>query len=363
MPAAPITGTSARGYGIPTKTPEADGTIDWDHTDLTVVEIKAGGQTGLGYTYGAGAVAEVIGDVLAPRLLAKDAFALPARYDEMLASVRNVGRPGIAAAAISAVDTALWDLKARLLEVPLVGLLGARRDSVAIYGSGGFTTFSNARTIRQFEYWAHDLGCKAMKMKVGAHPSRDVARVEAVHERLPEIDLMVDANGAYGRKKALAFAEEFADLGVTWFEEPVSSDDLEGLRLVRDRAPASIEIAAGEYAYDPYYVRRMLAAGAVDVMQLDVTRVCGVTGFLTAAALAEACHVPISAHTAPALHLAVCCAVPGMLHVEWFHDHARIEAMLFDGAPRPAGGRIAPDLTRPGHGLAFKRKDAERFAI
>src|SRR5690606_6960748 len=127
-----------------------------------------------------------------------------------------------------------------------------------------------------------------------------------------------------------------AEQGIGWFEEPVSSDDLHGLRRVRsamDAAGHPIDIAAGEYAYTLDDVRRLLEAGALDVLQLDITRCGGVTGFLRASALCEAFHVDCSAHCAPALHLHAACAAPRLRHVEWFHDHARIESLLFDGAP------------------------------
>src|SRR5207248_1073491 len=151
----------------------------------------------------------------------------------------------------------------------------------------------------------------------------------------PEAQLYVDANGAYTRKQALAQAEAFAEIGVIWFEEPVSSDDLDGLRLLRDRSPAGIRIAAGEYGYDLFYFRRMLEAGAVDVLQADATRCAGVTGFLAAAALCEAHNMPFSAHTAPSLHTHLCCAAATVMNVEYFHDHARIERLLLDGAREP----------------------------
>jgi L-alanine-DL-glutamate epimerase-like enolase superfamily enzyme len=107
----------------------------------------------------------------------------------------------------------------------------------------------------------------------------------------------------------------------------------------------------------------MLEAGAVDVLQADATRCGGITGFLRAAALCDAFQVPLSSHCAPSVHLPVACAAPRLRHMEWFHDHVRIERMLFDGAPTLRGGHIAPDLSRPGHGLAFRHADAERFRI
>lgn len=280
----------------------------------------------------------------------------------MFATVRNLGSRGICANAISAVDAALWDLKARSLGRPLVDILGAARDAVPIYGSGGFTSYSREQLSEQLSRWVEADGCRWVKMKVGSAPEQDPVRVKAARAAVGAAGLFVDANGAYARKEALDCAERFAEFDVSWFEEPVSSDDLEGLRLIRDRAPARMEIAAGEYGYEPFYFRRTLEAGAVDVIQADATRCCGITGFLRAAALADAHAIPLSAHTAPALHLHVCCAAPRLRHIEWFHDHVRIEHMLFDGAPVPKEGMIRPDLSRPGHGLEFKRKDAERFA-
>lgn len=359
----PIGKVRASAFKIPTDAPEADGTLSWDHTTLVVAEVSAAGVTGLGYAYAGAQSAHLISSLLAGLLVGEDAFAVPRAWDKMFGAVRNLGSRGISASAISAVDVALWDLKARLFDKPLVQLLGAARDAVPIYGSGGFTSYSNKQLTSQFSGWVEKDGCRWVKMKVGSEPEHDVGRVKAARSAIGGSGLFVDANGAFTRKQALDFAERVVEFGVSWFEEPVSSDDLEGLRLMRDRAPAQMEIAAGEYGYEPFYFRRMLEAGAVDVLQADATRCCGMTGFLRAAALADAANIPLSAHTAPALHLHVCCAAPRLRHIEWFHDHARIERMLFDGAPVPKDGMISPDLSRPGHGLAFKREDAERFAI
>jgi L-alanine-DL-glutamate epimerase-like enolase superfamily enzyme len=360
---AAIERVTARAYTVPTDAPEADGTIAWDSTTLVVAEVAAAGRTGLGYTYSHATTAALIADRLAPLLVGGDALAIPRHWDAMVRAVRNLGWRGWCATAISAVDSALWDLKARLLGLPLVSLLGASREAVPIYGSGGFTTYTDEQMQEQLGGWVSEQGCRWVKMKVGSEPDRDLDRVRTALAAIDDrAELMVDANGACTRKQALWFVDAFADLGVTWFEEPVSSDDLEGLRLLRDRAPGGLEIAAGEYGYEQFYFRRMLEAGAVDVLQADATRCGGITGFLKAAALADAHGLPLSAHTAPGLHLHVGCAAPRLRHVEWFHDHVRIEAMLFDGAPVPKDGLIRPDLGRLGNGLDFKRKDAERFA-
>jgi L-alanine-DL-glutamate epimerase-like enolase superfamily enzyme len=263
--------------------------------------------------------------------------------------------------AISIVDVALWDLKAKILGVSLARLLGRCREAIPAYGSGGFTSYSVERLREQLGGWASE-GLRFVKMKIGRDADADRERVGAARAVIGEsVDLFVDANGAYTRKQALAQAEAFGPLRVAWFEEPVSSDDLEGLRLLRDRAPAGMAISAGEYGYTPWYFRRMLEAGAVDVLQADATRCGGVSGFLDAAALCAAHHVPLSSHCAPSLHAALCCAAAPAIHLEYFHDHARIEARLFEGAARPRAGLVAPDPDRPGLGLDLKERDAGKY--
>jgi L-alanine-DL-glutamate epimerase-like enolase superfamily enzyme len=349
-------------YTIPTDFPESDGTFEWDSTTLILVEAHGGGQSGLGYTYGDLAAAGLIQRVLAPAVVGRDVMAVAGAWSVMNQLLRNVGRPGIGTMAIAAVDSALWDLKAPLLNLPLVTLLGSVRNGIPVYGSGGFTSYPLDRLQQQLGEWVNR-GISRVKMKVGREPTQDLPQVEAARSAIgPNIELFVDANGAYTRKQALRFAESFAQYGVTWFEEPVPSDDLDGLRLLRNRAPAGMAIAAGEYGYDSFYFRRMLEAGSVDILQADATRCGGITGFLQAGVLAAAHHVPLSAHTAPSLHAHVCCAIDAACHVEYFHDHVRIEKMLFDGILEPVEGMLCPDLSRPGLGIHFKRRDAAKYA-
>lgn len=362
-PTAPIDSLDVGVYRIPTDAPESDGTLEWDATTLVLVQIAAAGQRGLGYTYADRATAMVIADHFEPLLRGTDAWDIPARVGCLRRAVRNLGLPGIASMALSAVDVALWDLKAKLSGLSLCRLLGQQRADIMVYGSGGFTSYDDAQLRSQFSGWA-GAGIRAVKMKVGRDAAADPARVAVAREAIgPDVALFLDANGSYTRKQALQLAQEFAALDVTWFEEPVSSDDLAGLRLIRDRAPPGMNISAGEYGYTPWYFARMLEAGAVDVLQADATRCGGVSGFLAAAALCEAACLPLSSHCAPALHVSLDCAVDRCIHLEYFHDHVRIESLLFEGAPQPRQGRLAPELARPGLGLELRTASAARYRV
>jgi L-alanine-DL-glutamate epimerase-like enolase superfamily enzyme len=348
-------------YEIPTDSPESDGTLQWDSTTVVVVEVRCDGATGLGYSYADASAARLIADKLKSRVEGLDPMNVPQAYQTMRRAARNLGQAGITAMAISAVDAALWDLKARLLGVSLVKLLGQVRESTPIYGSGGFTSYSVERLREQLGGWVAQ-GIPRVKMKVGRHPAEDVNRVRAAREAIgPDAALYVDGNGAYDRKQALELAHRFAEYGVSWFEQPVNHEDWDGLRLLRDRGPRDMEITSGEYGYTLNHFHRLIAADAIDVVQADATRCGGVSGFLGVGALCEAAHVPLSAHTAPSLHAPPCCAVENARNIEYFHDHARIESIIFDGALKPDGGALRPDPDQPGMGIALQRQDAEPY--
>jgi L-alanine-DL-glutamate epimerase-like enolase superfamily enzyme len=362
LPEAPIEDVTLSAYTIPADGAEADGTLAWDSTTLVLAEIKAAGAFGLGYTYGSKAVASLARHLGEKCLLRQSAFDIPRLHELMLKQTRNDGSRGISAMAISALDVALWDLKARILGCSISRLLGISQPKVFVYGSGGFTSYSDAKLAEQLSGWAES-GIKSVKMKVGSDPGADPERVRIARKAIgPGVALFVDANGAYSAKQAIALAATFAANGVSWFEEPVSSDHLADLHRIRSAAPAGMEIAAGEYGYDTFYFRRMLEAGAVDVLQFDATRCKGFTGFLQGAAVAASFGCPLSAHCAPTLHMHVGCAVANFRHVEYFHDHVRIERMLFDGFIAAKDGQLEPDQSAPGLGLVFKRRDAERYA-
>ncbi|MGN6531880.1 MAG: enolase C-terminal domain-like protein [Ginsengibacter sp.] len=350
-------------YTIPTDGPESDGTIKWNSTTIVLVEIEAGAKTGIGYSYADVSSAFFIKKNLKEIVVGKDAMQIPFISNTMTESVRNSGNYGVIAMAISAVDNALWDLKAKVLNVPLVSLLGKVRDDFWIYGSGGFTSYSIEKLQKQLGGWAAE-GIKQVKMKIGREPKKDMERVEKAREAIgKDCALFVDANGAYRAKQALEMANKFAALDVTWFEEPVPANDLKGLHFIRDHAPGKMNIAAGEYGYNLPYFEQMLDAGAVDVLQADATRCGGISGFLKAGNTCEAHQLPFSSHCAPSLHLHPALSLDSFFTAEYFNDHVRIENMLFDGTAKPLKGALHADMNRPGLGLEFKYKDAEKYKV
>jgi L-alanine-DL-glutamate epimerase-like enolase superfamily enzyme len=353
----------AAAYTIPTDAPESDGTLAWDSTTLIVVEAEGGGECGLGYTYGDAAVAQIVSGKLAEAVAGCDATAPRAAHAAAERELRNVGRTGPGAMALSALDIALWDLAAKIAGLPLYKLLGAVREEVAAYGSGGFTSYGDEELAEQLSAWRAE-GFRRVKMKVGREPSRDEHRVEVAREAIGSgVQLMVDANGAYTAREAVEWARRYAQAGVVWLEEPVSSDDVAGMAFVRERAPDRLAIAAGEYAWSEFDLGRLLDARAVDVLQLDVTRCGGFTVALRGDAMARARCLPTSLHCAPSASLHAGAAMETFRDVEWFHDHVRIEQRLFDGAPSPRDGLLRPDPDRPGLGIELRRQEAQRLHL
>lgn len=363
---ATIDEVRAAAYVVPTDTPEGDGTLTWDSTTLVVCEITAGGTTGLGYTYAHEACVPLIEDKLAPMVKGRDAMDVPAAWTAMQHGIRNLGWPGLVACAMSAVETAVYDAKARMLDISLGSLLGRARPDVPVYGSGGFTTYDDDTTKTQLLRWTEDQHLPRVKIKIaeswGGDPARDLHRVELTRATVgDDVEVYVDANGGYTVAQAVRIGHALADHGVTWYEEPVSSDHLDGLHQVRSQVTP--DVTAGEYGYHLPYFATMLQAQSVDCLQVDVTRCGGYGEWLRAAAVAAGSNIEISGHCAPNLAAHVAVATPNLRHLEYFHDHERIERMLFDGTLDPTGGALRPDVSRPGHGLTFKHADAEPYRV
>jgi len=359
----PIETLDVRAYTIPTATPESDGSLQWDATTLVYVEVLAGGERGIGFTYADVGTAKLIESLLRETVVGTDALQIGARWNDMYAKTRNLGHDGITSMAVSAVDVALWDLKGKLLGVPTYTLFGAVRESVPVYGSGGFTAYSEQQLCEQLSTWVQD-GIPRVKMKIGRDPVADIARVAAARRAIgPSAELFVDANGAYSATQAIEQAQRFAEQHVTWFEEPVFREDYVGTRHVREHAPPGMDISVGEYGYGLYEFTRMIDARMLDVLQADATRCGGFSGLLAVDGLAQSTMTPLSTHCAPHLHLHAAMACKQLRHIEYFFDHYRIERMLFDGVTEPQNGMLSPDPSRPGIGLELRRSDAERYAL
>jgi len=361
-----LIGLDVSTYTIPTDSPEADGTFAWDSTTIVVVSARAGDCEGLGWTYAPSSCSKLITELLEPAISGCSVWDTAGAALSMLRAVRNIGRSGLAGYAISAVDSALWDLKARLLDLPLYRLLGAARDKVNIYGSGGFTTYSRQQLEDQLAGWVHGQQIPRVKIKIGQDNGNDVARdLQRIFEARTIIgdgaELFVDANGAYTAKQAIRVFEAAQESRLAWFEEPVSSDHLLGLRSVKEAITA--DVAAGEYGTDLFYFQRLCQAEAVDCVQLDVSRCGGITQWLRIAAAVAAYGLQVSGHCAPNLSAHVAAATENFRHLEWFHDHVRIERTFFDGTLDPSGGTISPAADSPGNGLTFRGAAVEKYRV
>ena len=350
-------------YKIPTDLPESDGTLKWDSTTLILVEIEAGDLSGIGYTYADASAAYFIEHTLKYEVISKNAMDIPAITDQLIHAIRNNGQSGIAMMAVSAIDVALWDLKAKLLDTPLSTLLGRYQEDVLLYASGGFTSYSDFQLQRQLRSWKES-GFENMKIKIGRNTLTDINHIKLAREVIgPDVRLFVDANAAYTPVEAIKNSEIFYRYDVSWLEEPVAADYPEQLSHIRNHMPPGIQIAAGEYGYRLTDLKRLLDHRSVDVLQADATRCGGITGFLKAGHLAEAYAIPFSSHCAPSIHIHAALSLNNFYIAEYFYDHVRIEQMFFGGTPLPKNGRIHPHLDRPGLGIEFRRKDAEPYKI
>jgi L-rhamnonate dehydratase len=336
------------------------GHLDWETATVVTVHARAGSVTGLGWTYASRAAAILIDDTLKDVVVGLSAFDVGRAHAAMNRALRNVGRRGVGAMALSAIDVALWDLKARLLQKPLVELFGAVRDSVEVYGSGGASNLEGAALVEHLGKWIA-CGMERVKVRIGTNPASDRARVCTAHNVLPHgMELLVDAGGAYEPKHAIDVAAWLDDeVDVRWLEEPCAADDLDGLARVRDNV--RMDVAAGQYAETDDDVTRLIPL--VDCLQADATRCGGISGFLDVAARCQAAHLPLSANAASQLHAHVGCAAPTLRHVEHHFEHTRVDTLLFDGCLSPVRGTLTPDRARHGHGLTLKRADADRFRV
>jgi L-alanine-DL-glutamate epimerase-like enolase superfamily enzyme len=353
----------AAAYTFPLDRPESDGTLEWSATTMVLVTVRAGGKTGIGYSYVSAAAITVVYDFLKPAIVNRNVMNVNELHAAMTSAIRNQGQCGIAMMALSAVDIALWDLKAKVLEIPLYTLLSPAKGKIDVYGSGGFTSYSKGELQHQLAQWVED-GIPKVKIKIGRDIESDVKRVTWSRQAIGNYtELYVDANGAYSAKQALAQSKLFEASGVTWFEEPVVASDHKALNFLRKQVSPLMRIVGGEYGFSLSDFLSMLVDETVDVLQADATRCGGITGFVNAGRLAEAFHTPLSSHCAPTIHIGAAMSLTNFSVLEYFHDHVQIESKYLDGFVIPQEGSLKPDPSRPGLGIEFKWQDAARFKV
>ena len=321
------------------------------------------GLEGLGTGDGGRTAQLLINESLKPLLIGQDPLRIEKLWDDMFWRLRGVGRKGLAFAAISAVDIALWDLKAKYFNVPLYELLGAYTDSVPIYGSGGWTHFSVDELVAE-QLGYVERGMKSVKMKVGKDfgqsEKEDIARLAAVREAVgDEIEILIDANNGYYAKQAIRMAREFAPYRVGWFEEPVLADDIEGLAVIA-RA-IDIPVATGEHEYSKYGFRELIARGGADIAQPDIGRVGGVTEWMKVAHLAHAFNLPVAPHAFQVVHLHVTCATPNLRIVEYLGASEEFDRLAYTEFPEPVDGMWSPNPDKPGLGLELNPDVVKKY--
>ena len=311
------------------------------------------GTIGLGMAPGQRAIREVIHQNLSGVLIGEDPFMIEKLWQDMFWRVRGFGRKGVAFQAIAAIDIALWDLKGKILNQPIYRLLGPAHESVPIYGSGGWTNYSEAELVAEQTGYV-ERGIPRVKMKVakdfGRSEREDIERLSAVREAVgDDVEIYVDANNGYYAKQAIKMSQIFEQFDVAWFEEPVLADDIPGLAQVSQAT--TIPVATGEHEYTKYGFRDLLLAGAVDIVQPDVHRVTGITEWMKVAAMADAFNLPVAPHAVSLVHLHCAMATPNLKVVEVLGAEEQSNSVWWTEVPPYDGGTWSPFPDRPGLGL------------
>ena len=311
------------------------------------------GREGLGYTYtvgniGAGAVHHLISRDYGPLIIGADARRIEQLWERMWWHAHFIGRGGLAAFSMAAIDVALWDLKGRREGEPLWRLLGGHDPRVSAYAGGIDLQFTTEALLEQARGFLEQ-GFRAIKMKVGRERlSEDVARVAAMRDLLgPDFPLLVDANMRWSVSEAIRAARALLPHDVFWLEEPTIPDDIEGHRRIAREG--GLPIAAGENLHSVYEFQHMLASGAVSFPEPDLATMGGITPWLKVAHLAEARNLPVTSHGVHDLHVHLLAAVPNASYLE-VHGFG-LDRYIEQPLELEEGAAIAPD--RPGHGVSL----------
>ncbi len=336
---------------LPLERPIADAAHVLQHVDLILVEILAGDQHGFSYMlsfdYGPELLKGIIDLELKRHVVGLSAEDIGSVYQKNLSATEYIGNEGVAMWGIAAIDVALWDLLARRAGLPAAVLFGTCSRSVPVYGSGGWLSYSDSQLADEVSSYINR-GFSGVKIKIGGNEDRDVERVRAVRKLVgPNRKLMVDANQSLTIEQALRLAERLEDCQLDWFEEPFPKDDLES--YVRLSSRTEIPLAAGEREFGIEPFRRLLAARAISVVQPDLLRVGGVTGWRLVAGLAESNLLRVAPHFYREYDLHLAAAQPNLIAIEsfdWLDPVLETPFQVRDGFAR------VPET--PGFGVTFK---------
>ncbi|HLG51287.1 MAG: mandelate racemase/muconate lactonizing enzyme family protein [Chloroflexi bacterium] len=351
-------------YRWPRRKPISNGKHTYTHAGLGVVKILTDeGITGLGIGAASGIAGAVI-DHLRPLLIGQNPLDHE-RLWHLMWVPKLIGRRGITTRAISTIDIALWDLKAKVAGLPLYRLLGGYADRVPAYIAGGY--YEEGKGLKELAREMEEnveMGARAVKMKVGALSiAEDVERVRTVRQAVgPTVKVMVDANCAYRAYQAIQLARRIEEYDIYWFEEPVAPDDYEG--HARLAAQTSIPIATGENEYTRYGFRDLIARGGVAILNADAQVLGGVTEFMKVAALAQAHDLDIAPHGDQNVHVHLVAAISNGLIVEYYRDtvdplwrQIYRETLLLN-----ADGTLSPP-ERPGLGLELNTEALAPYRV
>lgn len=324
------------------------------HFELTIVKVILDcGSVGVGYTYTGGvggkSICTMIEHDLKPFLIGKDASCVEKLWEEMTWKIHYVGRGGIASFAISAIDIALWDLRAKKAEEPLWKLLGGSSNSTKAYAGAIDLNFPTEKLLKNIQGYL-DSGFHAVKIKLGQERlEEDIERVAAVRNLIgPDIVFMVDANMKWSIETAIKAANLLKPFNILWLEEPTIPDDYDGYRRISKEG--GIAIAAGENLHTIYEFQNMISRGNIDFPQPDASNIGGITGWLKVAQLAYAHNLPVCTHGMQELHVSLMSAIP---HASYLEVHSfPIDKFTTRPLVLDNGRAVSPDT--PGTGVEFR---------
>jgi L-alanine-DL-glutamate epimerase-like enolase superfamily enzyme len=345
---------------VPISPPIADATHVLRLMDLILVEVRAGDFRGssymLSFDYGPAVLRGLVDQELKRHIVGMDADNIRAVYEANLRVTEYIGREGVAMWGTAAIDVALWDLLARRLGVPASLLFGANTKAVPVYGSGGWISYTDEQLADEVSSYV-SRGFAGVKIKIGGDEDRDVERVRSVRQAIgPHRKLMVDANQGLTLEHALRLARKLEDCHLDWFEEPFPKDDLESYQRLSNAT--GIPLAAGEREFGVPPFRRLVAERCISVVQPDLLRVGGVTGWRQVAGLADSHLLRIAPHFYREYDVHLAAAEPNLIAIESFDW---LDPLLEEPFEVRDGLAAVPD--RPGFGVTFRQEAIREYRV